>query len=468
MDIERMMNTRKPLMKGLFFAGVSFMLIYALLHVTELSLAIGIRQKEVNVATFGARGDGRTDDAPALEKALKHCMDQNLTCYIPKTTKSYHISRTIRVQPEPGQSLRIRSNGAVIKPLRIPDNNSAYNLTSFKEHVFLSVAKTIPSIQDKAMFRHSKGTRVEVTGLHFDGANLPEKIAANTFDTDIFIGLQILAEDVKVDQCSFTNIYGYGLRVHNVKNSSITNSHFSNVGGRGATPHAQKQDFDGIGDAIYHALVKDEGNIRIANSTFQGKKQQGKRSRSAITFEYSTQPYDIQLSNLTISGYAKGIHIEEKAPTVVNINNIRLDDFNFGIANVLNDRSKIYFSNAKINVGRSDGNDNGDALAFLNYESKAEIYVDQSELHFNGRKGAYQSAVGLKRVKNSTINAHNTNLFFADGSTLFENCTFVAFGGEGKSFSSHGPGNTYRIKNSQFKNSSAVHAKGDQVKLEIR
>lgn len=455
------------MMRGIFFTGLSLVILYLLLHVSGLSSAIGINQKEVSVKEFGAKGDGRTDDAAALEKALQHCMDNKLTCYIPKTSKTYHISRTVRLHLEPGQFVRIRSNGAVIKPLRIPANNSAYNLTSFQEHVFLSIGKTIPSIQDKAMFRHSANTSVEISGLHFYGANLPEKVAAAGFDTDIYIGLQILAENVNVDDCTFKNIYGYGLRVHNVKNSSISNSQFINVGGRGATPYAQKQDFDGIGDAIYHALVKDKGNISINNCTFQGKKQNNKRSRSALTFEYSTQPYIIQLNNLDISGYAKGIHIEETAPTIVTIDRIQLSDFNFGIANVLNDQSKIYFNRAEINVGHSDGNDNGDALAFLNYESQAAIYVDQSTLSFTGKQGAYQSAVGLKSVKNSTINANHTNFFFADGNTLFDNCIFVGFGGKGKSFSSNDPGNAYRIRNSQFKNSSEVHAKGNPVRLEI-
>jgi hypothetical protein len=419
----------------------------------------------VSVKTFGVKGDGQSDDAEALEKAMIYCIKNDRICFIPKTKNFYNIASTIRVSIEPGQSLHIVSNGAVIKPLTPPVNSSAYNLTLYKEHIFLSIGKQIDVLKEES-FNKSKNSSVKIKGLVFDGINLKEHFATTTFDTDIFIGLQILAENVEVDKCLFRNIYGYGVRVHNVKYSTITNCKFDNVGGRGATSFAQKVDRDAFGDGIYHALVKSGGIIKISNCIIRGKKAQNKRSRVAITFEYSTQPYKIFLSNLEISGFAKCIHIEEVSPTIVHVDHVKMSDFNFGIANVLNDKSVIYFNNTRLYTGFSDGNDAGDALGFLNYHSKAKIYVDSSILDFNGRQQAYQSAVGLTEVQNSTINGHKTNFFFAGGNTVFSNCTFVDFGGAGISFLGDSHVN-YQIIKSDVRKSSSIHASGQKLKLSI-
>ncbi|WP_457126080.1 glycosyl hydrolase family 28-related protein [Mucilaginibacter sp. HD30] len=447
----------------LFCAGISTTQAAHSSNTTITKLKI----TEVSVLSFGAKGDGISDDSRAIEKALAFCITNNRTCYIPKTTKFYKINSTIRVSINPGQHVKINSNGAVIKPLIIPTNNTAYNLTSFREHIFMSIGKQITSIKDVSMFNFSTKTAVSISGITFDGSDMPIKLESASFNTDIFVGLQILSEDVNIVNCTFKNIFGYGLRVHNLKNAVVANCTFQNVGGRGATPYAQKIDFDGLGDGVYFALVKSNGSIEVKNCTFNGLKFKNIRSRSAVTFEYSTCPYKITLSKLTISGFAKCIHVEEPAPTIITVKKVKMSDFNFGIANVLNNNTKVFFKRCQINVGISDGQDNGDALAFLNYESKAKVYVDSCFLDFNGRKGAYQSAVGLAEVKNSTINGHQTNFFFADGSTIFNKCIFIGFGGKGVSFQGN-ENSTYTLINCNLKQSQKISALNQKLKLIIK
>lgn len=436
------------------------------------SLATNIKlnkaDEKISVLTFGAKGDGQTNDEDALEKAISYCIKNNKICYIPKTVRFYNIKSTIRVPLEPGQSIEIVSDGASIKPLAPPANNTAFSLTPFNEHVFLSIGKQINSIRDNAMFKNSEGSSVSISGLVFDGSNLPEGVAPTTLGTSIFIGLQVLAETVNINNCVFKNLYGYGLTIYNVKNSTMKECRFENVGGRGATPFVQKIDRDAFGDGVHFSLVKADGNVTMEHCVFLGKKIQNKRSRSAITFEFSTQPYNIFLSNVNISGFAKCIHIEETSPTKVHLNYVNMSDFNFGIANVLNDNSTISFNHVRMDVGLSDGNDYGEALAFLNYRSKAQIFIDNSYLNFNGKKESYQSAGGLVKVENSTINGNNTNFFFADGNTLFDHCIFVKFGGAQKSFFSNNGQSVYKITNSDLKKSSTVHANGQKLKLSIQ
>jgi hypothetical protein len=421
----------------------------------------------VSVLTFGAKGDGQTDDAAALTKAIIYCVQNHKTCSIPKTDNFYNISSTIRIPLEPGQSINIVSNGATIKPLTPPINSSGWKLTAFKEHNFMSIGKQISSYQNIDMFKYSAGSSINISGLVFDGSNFPGQFAPTSVSTDIFIGLQALAETVNITDCSFKNLYGYGLVIYNVKNSVVNNCKFENVGGRGSTAFVQKVDHDAFGDGIHYSLVKADGKITIQNCIFQGMKIQGKRSRDAITFEFSTQPYNILLSNDNISGFAKCLQMEETAPAIVHIDHVNMSDFNLAIANVVNDKSTVFLNHVRMDIGLSDGNDPGDALAFLNYRSRAQIYVDSSYLNFNGKKQAYQSAVGLVKVQNSTINGNQTNFFFADGSTAFDNCTFIGFGGPGKSFSSNTGQSVYQISKSTFKGGSSINAKGQKLKLSI-
>lgn len=421
----------------------------------------------VSVLDFGAKGDGVADDSDAFQKAIAFCIEKGKILYVPKTKNSYYLGKTIRVSLSKNDKIKIVSNKAVIMPGNL-ENKSAYNLTSFKEHIFLSIGRKINSIKKIENEEELLGTEISISGLVFDGKNQKYAEQILSYDNDIFIGVQFIAEKVNIADCVFRNIFGYGLRIHQVTDSKIQRCKFINVGGRGATPFANKIDLDGLGDAIYHAQVNKNGNVLIENCQIQGKRYNNKRSRCAITFEYSTASYKVNLNKLDITGYAKCLHIEETAPSIFHIDNVSMDDFNFGIANVLNDESEIFMNNCSVKVGLNDGNDNGDALAFLNYRSKAKIYVNKSVLNFNGRKFAYQSVVGLKKVENSTINGNNTNLFFADGNTTFSSCKFNNFGGDKPSFSSNNPKDEYTIEDSQFSGLPASKVKGGNAKVVIR
>jgi hypothetical protein len=421
----------------------------------------------ISVLKFGALGNGIADDSDAFQKAIVYCLKNKKTLYVPKTKKSYNLNKTIRVSLARGKKLKIVSNQAIIMPGTIK-NNSAYNLTRFKEHVFLSIGRKINSITIVEKPEENYGTEIAISGLIFDGKNQKSVEQVTSFDNDIYIGAQLIAEKVKLTDCVFRNIYGYGVRIHEVTQSKIERCKFINVGGRGGTAFVDHADFDAFGDAIYHAKVNSNATIDINDCVFIGKKTNNKRSRSALTFEFSLFPYTINLKKLDIGGFAKCMHIEESAATVFKMENVKMKDFNFGIANVLNDKTVMYLDNCILEVGFNDGNDAGDALAFLNYRSAAKIYVNRSTLDFNGRRNAYQSAVGLIKVKNSIINGNNTNFFFADGSTSFSQCRFINFGGPQMSFMSLNPKDLYLIEDSTFKGVPISSIKGHNVKLEIK
>lgn len=453
------MNIKYFILFGLFFAS-----IFSFSFSTQEKFIV---EKKISVLDFGAKGNGIIDDSDAFEKAIIYCIKNQKTLYIPKTEQSYNLNKTIRVELLKGEKIKIVSNNATITP-KSSDTKSAYKLTPFKEHVFISIGRKINSIYKRENATENIGTEIFISGLIIDGIQQQVKNDVNSFDDDIYIATQFVAEKVSVENCVFKNIMGYGLRIHDVLNSNIKKCKFINVGGRGYTQFANKVDMDGFGDAIYHAKVSENAKIVIKDCFFEGKITNKKRSRSALTFEYSTFPYDVSMSNVHIQGYAKCLHIEETAKTIFRLNNVRLKDFNFAIANVLNDSSIIYLEKSIVKVGFNDGNDNGDALAFLNYHSTAKIYVTDSELDFNGKKNAYQSAVGLAKVERSIINGNNTNFFFADGSTIFSYCRFINFGGRDVSFFSYDKNLKYKIENSKFEGNSKKLITAKYVTLEIR
>ena len=423
--------------------------------------------ESVSVLDFGAVGDGIADDSDAFQKAILYCINNNQVLYVPKTAKSYNLSKTIRVSLARGNKIKIISNQAIITP-KITDIATIYKLTSFKEHVFISIGREFNSIKIFNNSQDNIGTEINISGLIIDGKNEKSIENVTSYDNDIYIGGQFVAEKVSLENCVFKNIFGYGVRIHEVSESKIKKCKFINVGGRGLTPFANKSDLDAFGDAIFHAKMNTNANVLIEDCLFDGKMNNNKRSRSALTFEFSLFPYKVNLRNLDIKGYAKCLHIEEIAATVFQLENVKMSDFNFGIVNTLNNASEVYLNNCVVNVGINDGNDFGDALAFLNYMSSAKIEVKNSLLNFKGRQAAYQSAVGLVKVENSTINGNNTNFFFADGNTVFLHCKFINFGGPGMSFFSNNPANLYQIKSSIFKGNSISTVKATNVGLEIK
>lgn len=429
--------------------------------------AQNMNDKIVSVLDFGAVGNGVADDSDAFQKAIINCINKKQILYIPKTKKSYNLNKTIRVSLSRGEKIKIISNKATLTP-KVIDVSTAYKLTSFKEHVFISIGREFSSILSPEISDQNYGTEISISGLIVEGINQNYTENITSYNDDIYIGAQFVAEKVIVEDCIFKNIFGYGIRIHEVSESKIKGCEFINVGGRGLTPFANKKDLDAFGDAIFHAKINRNANIAIEECNFYGKKNKEKRSRSALTFEFSLYSYTVNLKKLNIQGYAKGLHVEENATTVFELEKVHISDFNFGIVNVLNDKTIMNLNKCTLNVAFNDGNDSGDALAFLNYKSSAKIYVKRSYMNFNGKKGAYQSATGLARVENSTIDGNNTNFFFADGNTEFLNCKFINFGGAGMSFFSNNSKNKYKIINSTFTGNPVTDIKATNVGLEIK
>lgn len=424
----------------------------------------------VKVYSYGAKGDGQNDDSKALEDALNYCVKYGKTCYIPKSKTYYKVTRTIRVNITAGQKLEIVSDGAVVKAASLDNFKTAtiWKISpTYDEKVLLSFGPAAANYTDmNTAFAKNAGTALRVTGLVIKGPSdpfpeVPEK------NQKTLVGLQTSCTQVSIMNCDFRDIYGYGIVSFGVQQYTNSNNTYKEVGGRGKTLYAFKEDFDSFGDAIYTALVRPGANIRISDCDLTGIQRFKRRSRVGITFEYSTAPYKVNIDRCKIRHYAKGMHYEEKARSTTTINNSYIEDVNFGIANIGNAGSDCTIKNSRISTGLSDGQEQGDAYAFITMYGDVNISVENSTLDFNGRQRAYQNFAGVKKVTRTTINANNTNPAIANSNTVFEACRFVNFGGNGPSFTSYAGGNRFFLRNCTFEGGGDVHAKGERLKLSI-
>ncbi|MEX6688440.1 glycosyl hydrolase family 28-related protein [Danxiaibacter flavus] len=427
---------KKLLVVFIFTAAVCFVEIQTISGQTN----------SVSVTTFGAKGDGQTDDQPALQKALMYCVENNKTCVIPKTKSFYFVKKSIRVPLSSGNRLDISSEGAVIKsayPL-LPDSNKLANMTAFREDAILSIgpasiknARTISNI-----FDNNLNITVNIKGLVIDGKAMPQKEVPDGFNEHINIGLQIAAETISISDCKFVNVFGDGFMALGPKNLIVSNCNFIDVGGRGKTPRLYKVDNDHFGDAINISAVKDRGKVEIADCKLSGLKLGQRRSRIGITFNFSEDPnvhYNISIKNCDIQNYAKCVHIEENAVSTTEISNCNLSDFNYAIANVRNKGAVCNIRDSRITIGQNNNEEAiGAAALGLNYSSNAAINVYGTTVNFD-KCGLYQSIAQVQLFDNCIFNAFNSNIFFAVGPRVeFNKCTFNNFGGTNKSFFKEG------------------------------
>ena len=425
----------------------------------------------LNAQWFGALGDGKTDDAPALIKALRCGAQSGEVVYIPRTTAGYSIASTVRVPLETGQQLIVESNGALIKPVVNFKSDTLWRLTMYDEQMFLSFGKTgegkqlSPAVH--TAFGNNLQTSVTVRGLVIDSSAIP--IVANTlkagapdWSIKFGVGLQISAENVVIENCRFQNIFGYGTRVHGPKNVYAANNVYHEVGGRGNTPHL-KVDMDSFGDGLYMSSIKGNGQIVVTDCIFQGITSLPFRSRIAITYEYGDEIYNSIVSNCTFSRYAKSIHIEEKVPSDIKIENCLFRDMNFGIANVINDNGRCVVNSCKFLITNIDDHDFGSPLFLLNYRSNCAVFFNACEIHLNTSGATWQAIVGAHLFNGCSFHGYKKNHFFADANAHFTNCWFYDFGGQYQTFYS-GSSHSYLLQNCDF-TGDTIRAASEKARL---
>lgn len=273
----------------------------------------------LSVTSYGAAGDGVTDDAAALLRALADATAHTGIVELQISPGSYLISKTLEINMNKCSQLIIK--GRVVNG-KLPQIFSARFITIL--HVF-------------SYYWLPKGNLI-ISHLAIKGNNPPYSPLHPYFDKPSFCsGIRVEnLKEVNISNNQISNIYGDGISVGysniNVKdlsnrynNVKIANNQILNCWGAHPTPGKNKV-FDDYGDGIYTNSIK-KGSIignRIVND-LSITKQLG---RAGIVLEFNDE--DCLVKDNYVFGYDRNIHIEGDIGGQT-IENNTLEGSDFGI-----------------------------------------------------------------------------------------------------------------------------------------
>lgn len=394
----------------------------------------------LNVADFGAKGDGSTDDSATLNTAFQYAATNGIPIQLGSgQTYSVNLNQIIVTIPE-YKSLTIYGSNALIKQRTANqssgNNNTLINIISATTGTF--------------------NTQVNVSDLNFDGSVQPQNWTSTTG-----IGsnaLWIAAGVVNVDNCKandffFTLCFGF----FNCRYVNVTNCYGIRVGGH--TP-LDNQD-SSAGDALYFSNIYNGAAFNISNCSFTGyptTPSQGgysnNLSRDGITFEFTvdTAPaYFANISDCYFNGYQHVLHVEQHAYaniTVVNVNAINAYSFCFvaGADMTVNIDNCIFSPEVTGNYNGVAGFTTAD-LGTTNYN----LYVSNS-IH-----NPVSDTQIVGKYNNCVINNFSSTSFSsaANGVVEFDGCIFNGVVGKNNSSYQFYGDNYRKFDNCQFNGAAA-------------
>lgn len=175
-------------------------------RITQSVRLMETRKIDVTDTRFGAKGDGVTDDTPAIRKAIAAALSEGVRhIHFPRCSGSYRITRAGL------------SDGAAA--LEIPSDFTVTGDGPGAPLLFTGVVGA-PGGLDYVAFRVLSGSkRVVFRGLSFKGENDPFTMGGEGRNASacIEIGTSNTTEDVLVAGCSFENLHGFS--VHDAGNT---------------------------------------------------------------------------------------------------------------------------------------------------------------------------------------------------------------------------------------------------------
>ena len=265
----------------------------------------------LSVKDFGAVGDGVADDTAAIQAAATAAVAQGKTLFIPKTSSFYNVPNgAITLTLADNTGLVIESDGA---ELRLTNSNGGGIIRT------LSVSALTAAV--------GTNTFVSINGLVLDGRGVAEQWSETNFaNIKLAYGIDSEAEYIKVSDCRFNQIFGYGIRAAGPYRATFVNNSFFKVGGR----WYQANTFEAYGDGIYHRVVKEKGVLCTSNCNIIGYPG-ANYSRIGVTYEFSTTSYKARIEHCRIDNYSRAVHIEENSNIDLTIENCTLVGFWIGV-----------------------------------------------------------------------------------------------------------------------------------------
>lgn len=261
-------------------------------------------QKELNVKSFGAKGNGVSDDTEAFLNCLKEAVKQKTsTIIIPYGT--YKISESLDVY--------YTDNSLTIKGISEKGK---------KPVIFSTSNLNIISLRGYAFRDKSQGS-ASIENIKLVGSNVPYSLRHPLINKGKFYyGIYIADKNTAViNNVEVENIYGEGIGIINTDIEmagegrfgfvSVKNSRILNCWGY----HPAKDDY---GDGIYITNTQ-RGEVinNVISNQINITKQFG---RGGIVLEWLAD--NIRVEKNVVSGYDRGLHIEGTGGGQQIINNV--------------------------------------------------------------------------------------------------------------------------------------------------
>lgn len=265
------------------------------------------KQTLYNVKSFGAAGDGITDDSDAIQDALNRCAQTSdrPTLYFPKGI--YMISKTITI---PTQVKIIGcGNTSIIKLM------SNHNLTKYVWREEADDSDLSHKYRSAVIFTDKNANSIVIENIQFSGDNSITELAKECQS-----GLVLQGVNHYIKNCYFidfnhlddteswsnrdtttTNSPGFGLHVFNCNRTKIEHCYFARNGYQGVgTDRGENISFSDcyFGNANRTAFQLHQGakNISVVNSVFNN---QSPNSHIQLTFHGA--PGDLSIDGLKVS-----------------------------------------------------------------------------------------------------------------------------------------------------------------------
>ncbi|MFC5405832.1 right-handed parallel beta-helix repeat-containing protein [Cohnella soli] len=362
----------------------------------------------VNVAWFGAIGDGTADDSDAIQSAVNEAIAAGHgEVVFPQTSGFYRVTKSIEIRMPDHRFLHLRGIGQ--PEIRVTQFTSPDSHMS----LFKCVRQTTPSTNAGVMISH----------LFINGIGVGESWGATNYydntQNKILFAVHMEVNQAIVHNCRFENVYGYGINIRYYDFALVDNCTFKSVGG-----HWYVNDgFDAFGDAVYCAQANSpSATAKVSNCVIVAYPSDRPRlSRIGVTFEFAA--YQAVVENCYIEGYDRGIHVEGCPEIDLLVSATVVQRYNVGVF-VQTGGKKLAFHHLRIfgNVGQY----NGQSGPFATYEITSmpiSTVFENCQFEIDRDVGSHLKI--YTSFSNTTIVSKGGRWTFVFFKGLFNQCTLI-------------------------------------------
>ena len=226
-------------------------------YTASITSEVSDTDQAINVKSYGAKGDGITNDTEAIQKAF----DENTSVYIPDGTYMINVDQTLK--PKSNQTITLSQN-AVLKAFPSANGYHAVIRMTDVSNISISGGAIVGERYEHLGIDGEWGMGIQVINGS-SNIKIMNMTISDCWGDGIFLGDSPAVTDITIDQVICDNNRRQGLSITDANRITITNSVFKNT--NGTLPEA--------GIDVEPEEKQTAENIRIINSQCIGNNGSG-------------------------------------------------------------------------------------------------------------------------------------------------------------------------------------------------